>query len=626
MISVYTHKTELDLSARRLEAMERYNKLIVWGRKNPALFIETVFGVPLLDYQRWVVMSTWTANRACWVFSRNAGKSFLGGLYIMARGVLYPSLNIYIMAPTGRQSQETFSKIEDIAKKNMSSIVGSTDVFFNEIARVPGSGDGFTHEKDSASVRLYNGSTIESLVGVPKNIIGKRSHLNFYDEAGSLSQEFYDRTEPFATQNTNFVTGSGVDTSVMPLKLPTQLIYSSSAEDVNTHLWDMYKECARGMMLGKKDVFCADINCDIPLHPTRNGKPYTPLLKQSEVDQMMRVNEPKALREYYNIFDSSGGSDAAVKREVILRNERPYLPVFSNQRDDCIYGLFYDPALMNDNSFVLVGEFSRDPEKGWWCRIINGINLIEVKRNNEKRILRSTEQIAWIRRLMVVYNGNHPEYEKLHMFIDPGSGGGGRIYADLLCQNWTDSSGVIHRGVIDPDDPNAAEQMAKFPQASKTVLKALEPKKYKNIMYTNTVEMLQQDLIQFPKPLPGNGKIELDGRTITLTKEEIRALVEIDMVKEEIVAIIKKKTAAGNISYELPVDKIRRMHDDRAYCLAALGHYLSELRRGDLLHVEKPSTNFSPMLKAQQNSAKKEKNPFGKGMNPFGKRGGGRFR
>ena len=565
MISVYTRKTEIELSTRRLEAMERYNNLISWGRKNPAKFIETVFGVQLLDYQKYIVMSTWTANRACWVFSRNAGKSFLGGMYIMAKSLLFPSMHTYILAPSGAQSQDTFMKIENLVKKNVSSIVGSTDVFMNELVKVPGSGDGFSHDAQSYSFKLYNGSTVETLVGTPKTILGKRSNLNFYDEAGSLNQEFFDRTEPFCTQNTDFITGAGVNTEVIPGRLPTQMIYSSSAEDINTHLWAMYKDCSRGMMVGRKDVFCADISCEIPLHPTMNGAPYTPLLKQSEVDSAMRVNESKALREYYNLFDTTGGSDAAVKREVIVRNEEVYLPEFSNTKEGHKYGIFYDPALLQDNSFVLIGDFWRDTEKGWMCRVINGINLLEVLPNGEKKTLRSTEQLSWIRRLMLSYNGNAPEYENLHLFVDPGSGGGGKIYGDFLCQNWTDKEGVVHRGVIDTEDERYNELKDIFPQAVKGVIRFLNAKKYKNDMFAEAVDMMQQDLIKFPMPLPGNGKIEINGKKVTLTKEEIRAIAEIDLMKEEMIAIVKSKSTSGNVSYNLSIDKsIRMPHDDRA--------------------------------------------------------------
>ena len=64
MISVYHKNTEIPLSIRKKESMERYMKLIQWGRANPAKFIEKVFGIELLDFQKNLILGTWTASRA----------------------------------------------------------------------------------------------------------------------------------------------------------------------------------------------------------------------------------------------------------------------------------------------------------------------------------------------------------------------------------------------------------------------------------------------------------------------------------------------------------------------------------------------------------------------------------
>ena len=119
MISVYSRKTQIELSLRRQEAMDRYVKLLQWGRANPTRFIEKIFKIQLLDYQKYVFLNTWTAETAAWVMSRNAAKSFLGGLYMMTRALLFPSSNIYIMSTVASQSRDTFMKLENIAKKNL---------------------------------------------------------------------------------------------------------------------------------------------------------------------------------------------------------------------------------------------------------------------------------------------------------------------------------------------------------------------------------------------------------------------------------------------------------------------------------------------------------------------------
>ena len=100
--------------------------------------------------------------------------SFMASVFLMLRSLLFANNNCYIMAPSGNQSQETFTKMEDIAKKNIASLTGTTDVFFNECMRMNSIADPFTHSKQGFTVSLYNGSTVNSLNSVAKNIVGIR--------------------------------------------------------------------------------------------------------------------------------------------------------------------------------------------------------------------------------------------------------------------------------------------------------------------------------------------------------------------------------------------------------------------------------------------------------------------
>lgn len=104
MISVYTKKTELELSQRRIELLDKYNKVVQYGRINPAWFIENIFKVELLDYQKWMIMNSWTAEKIVWVCSRNTGKTFVGSLFIMAKNLLFPSFETWLMSLTAAQS------------------------------------------------------------------------------------------------------------------------------------------------------------------------------------------------------------------------------------------------------------------------------------------------------------------------------------------------------------------------------------------------------------------------------------------------------------------------------------------------------------------------------------------
>ena len=106
--------------------------------------------------------------------------------------------------------------MEAIAKGNIASLMGTSSVFLDECVRMNSSADPFTHAKTSYSVSLYNGSTINTLNSVAKNIVGIRSNFSVFDEAGKIDRDFYALTLPFTVQNMNFVTGSGINNEIYP--------------------------------------------------------------------------------------------------------------------------------------------------------------------------------------------------------------------------------------------------------------------------------------------------------------------------------------------------------------------------------------------------------------------------
>ena len=145
MINVIFNDFSYELLPKRKEIFEKYTKIIQWGRAN-----------------------------CVWLMGRNSGKSFLAAPFMMARALLLPNTNTYIMAPSGGQSQETFQKMEDMAKGNIASLLGTSSVFLDECIRANTQADPFTHPKSGYTVSLYNGSTINTLNSVIKNIVGIR--------------------------------------------------------------------------------------------------------------------------------------------------------------------------------------------------------------------------------------------------------------------------------------------------------------------------------------------------------------------------------------------------------------------------------------------------------------------
>lgn len=566
MISIYNTEAESPLNIRRKESIDKYLKLIQWGRANPTRFIEEVLGIQLMDFQKNIILGTWTADRACWCASRNSGKSFLGSLYMMTRAMLMPDCHIFIMSNSANQAQQTFQKLENIAKGKEAAILNSSGIFFGEIIKNNANQDGFTHYQGNYSLELYNGSTIETLVAKADNVRGRRSNVNFYDEAAFIEKDYFDATTPFVNQNIDFKTGKGFNPKVYPKSLQNQIIMSSSAGSVDSVFYETYKQCAKNMIMGIPGYYAVDIDCELTLKPYCNGIEKQPLANKSEIDMVMQTNPDKGAREYYNVFSTSGGADSVVQRPVILRNEKLYLPESMSTSDDKHYIICMDPALQADNSFVLIGELFEDKDVGWKARVINGINLIEKLGPTDKRPLRVPEQVDWIRKIWKAYNGNNTQWTNIDMYIDAGAGGNGRAIADFLMVPWEDENGMRMVGGWDSSSVNEAyiDLHNKYPQAF-DFLHLMDPQKYKVQIYTDVANMMQQDLIELPPALPPNGEITMeDGEIKKLTLEETRALVEMDLMKEEIMAIEKTRTNAGNVSYNLPPSKEKKMHDDRA--------------------------------------------------------------
>lgn len=560
--------------------------------------------------------------------------SFLSAPYIMTRSILIPNHKTYIMSVTGNQSQETFKKMEDLAMGQIASVSGSTSVFLNELVKQNSGASGFVHDKNSYSCELYNGSEVHSLNSVAKNIVGIRSNLNFYDEAGKIERDFFALTKPFTTQDTNFIAGKGINVDCYPLQFPNQIILASSAEDIFTELWDSYLLGAKEMIMGNKDYFVCDIDCRFSLAPKMNGEPFKPLLTQAVIDDAIAKNEFRANREYFNKFDVSGGQDCLVNKGTLNKCSYGYYPSFKYE-DGKKYVIVYDPSSKLDNSVILVAELFHDEEKGWMAKIINCRNLIENKKGGGKKIIQKPDQIEILKEMLLDYNGPALDYENIEkVIIDAGAGGGGFDISQFLLPGWEDSHRKKHVGIIDLEDKYCLELQDRFPEA-KNILTLANFTKDKVKMYEMASDALNQGLIIFPKNANGQNEMEMeeigeDGEPVfryeKLVGENLRAITEIEMLKYELMAMQKmKNTQTNKISFDLiPSKKNEGLHDDRADCMAMLCNFLMELRATDKMNAYKKEKKDYSALLTQKKKISSNNNLFG-GVNPFASMGANPF-
>lgn len=628
-VNVLYNLSDYELLEKQQEVFDKYCRVLQWGRKNPDAFIETFFQLDLLDFQKYIVLGTWPSAVAVWLCSRNTGKSFLTAPYIMARSMLFANHNTYIMAPSGAQSQRTFSKIEDLALGNIASVIGTNRVFLTELVRSNKANSGFTHDKASHRCHIFNGSGIFTLNSTATTAVGVRSNLSVYDEAGKIDRDFFTLTKPFTSQDTNFLTGSGLNIDLYPVQLPNQKLFISSAENADSELFDEYELCFERMLMGDRSYFVVDLNCEHSLHPTMNGKPYRPLVSQLEVDDAMRLNPFRAKREYYNRFDDLSSENALISRMVIDKYAEAYVPVFKNTGDKK-YAILLDPSVKRDNAQLAVVELWKDEERGWMGRMVNMKNLVTIAPNGEKKIMMQKDQIEVLKEFILNYNSGVQDYDNIEsIVIDGGAGGGGTILGQYLLGEWKGKDRKMHRGFIDLNDSDMKAYESEFPGACDK-LTLFNFARDKTSLYNVTGEILSQGLLIFPQDQNARHEIEqelidIDGevkiKTIRLTAEESAVLSELELAKEELSSMERTKTKDNRIKYDIALERQKEnMHDDRADVCAFACWVINQLRNADARPVQDDTSDMSVLYKNRNKFCKTGMGgdrPFRLGERPF---------
>lgn len=639
--NIFVKPSDYSMSQRKLERYEQIAKIKAYYQRNPVKFMQEVLGAKLFDAQAYCVQMSWNKPYVLWVCSRGFGKSSIIDLILMTKGMLFNNYWSYIASGSGDQAIQTFKTLENIANKNIESMTGLTDVFKQQIEVKNAAGDGFVHNPSGHFYSLYNGSFTKTLNSNVDRRRGARGNLVVFDECGWLDQNMMQVYAAFTIVNKDLKLGGNIDSETIksiPKEIPNQLFYISSASSIDTPFYEKYRDFSKQMILGNKDYFVADINCDVVIRGTVGGKIYpASLLTQETVDAEMRNNQEKAMREYYNRFTEDGGVNQIIKRALITRNSYVRPPVLYNDTNKRKFVLAYDPARSTDNSILSIGELKYDERRGYTMDIVNCISFVDIGLK-KKTPMMTQDQIKEIHNILLDYNGDVVDYDNIEIVLaDAGSGGGGNSWVrDALIEDWKDSNGVIHRGLIDKE--YAPEYVSRY-QNALNKLKLIEPSKYKSEMFEALIKMVEANLITFTDSYDNRGYLSINEvdqnalvknktaimakldqenlsqaeyeerlddelsqldiskyKTYKLSPDEEIALKQIDMMKEEIVNICRTKRESGKDMFKLPPYKDAdtgasdaTMHDDRAYTLAMLGWYLQEKRLENIRARKKPN-------------------------------------
>lgn len=387
-------------------------------------------------------------------------------------------------------------------------------------------------------------------------------------------------------QTSTFKLGANFDPDVYPQDIPNIRLYIGSASDTSSNFYAKYKEGTKQMLAGNQNYFVADLNCEIPKHPTVKGKPVGALLSQEEIDRKKRENEIACNREYYNIFDSFDSETALVTRTDIFTNTEIRAPQLQWGGKKHKYIICYDPASRTDNSPVFVMEACKDGDKEIFGRCVHMENLIVTYADGSKRPMRLDEQVKRLWELIYEYNGkdNVPPYENITLIIDAGVGGQSSAIAQELCKDWVDESGKKHPGMYDENHEFSTAWAEPYKNAVTGCMKFIEPRKFRNDLFAAAKVLVPQGLIKFTPQCPKYDTLVLeDGTEKKLAKAEMASLIQMDLMKEEILAMAAIKSATtGVVSYQLPPDKKNLMHDDRAYVFVLACWEIRNLREKEV--------------------------------------------
>lgn len=607
MIEYIHMPSEIEVSQRKLETYAKYCKVIDWGRKYPIQFAERFMGIELLDFQKFLMLESWTKDFIGWLVCRNGGKTTEASIYTMLRSLLLPYHATYFLGNTGDQSKEVFLKIEKIAKREIESFTGCTEFFMGEV-RAPSNSDGFSHQPASYRCELFNGSSINTLNSDVVNIKGKRANLVVFDESGWFSSELFVQAEQFTNQDENFKLGGNIDLTEEPKNFPRQLLYCSSASDTESEFYKKLHNFTKEMLMGNPHYFVCNLDADVVKGSTRNGEPYPSMLNQDKIDNAIKDNPEKAQRELYNKFSSESHEGQILTRRHIIQHTKPYLPVFKNPGNRQFL-LAWDSARINDGSIIEAAELINDPEIGWRMEMRNVIALVDPSTKN-KMPMRMPEQVEAFQKILLDYNGSDGgklDYENIAgILIDAGAAGQPYSICDSLVPDFNGADGKRHFGVIDRSHKMNESAKYSFPDAV-DIVTMVDPRAHRNELYQALEDAVKLGVVSFPMDYDGkdyyvemkqekkkgsDGKDSLEEVETMhqFTDEEKVSLMQFELLKTECVTMCKY-TNSQTIRFDYPPEKRNKMHDDRLYCFGLLCWKLMQLRRGQKLTPKQTEDN-----------------------------------
>lgn len=229
-----------------------------------------------------------------------------------------------------------------------------------------------------------------------------------------------------------------------------------------------------------------------------------------------------------------------------------------------------------------------------------------------------------------------------------GVGGQAPAICQELCKDWVDQDGNVHPGIYDDEVEDMRRWAEAYPHAIKGCLTMREPSKWRTLMFEALRTLAPMGDLIFAPDVPKSGILSIYNETTKeeqprkLSKKEEESLLQMHLMIEEACLIVRSKNkTTGRISYGLPPEHARKVHDDRAYTLVMAALHIKQLqdtgilgepqsldftgltgggdlKKGSTEPIKQIVSKENPWLKDNGGFKNKKISPFN-GSNPFKK-------
>jgi hypothetical protein len=353
--------TEAEISRQKKDRLKSW---ITFYRKNPSYFVEHYLGVTLYPYQRYWINLIVRCTEFLGIASRASAKSWLIGVYSIARCILYPGTIVALASSTKAQAGLI------IAEK----CAGLRDEYPN-IAREC---SGIVTNQNKWEMTFHNGSKINVVVS-GEGGRGHRSHVTVLEERRLIPNAIIDSViRPFLVARQPPYMKKPEYAQIEELKEEPQEIIITSAHYKSYEWWAEAKRFLRAMAAGDPDVKGLFLDYLILL---RHGiKTQKQMIKEKE-----NLDPVTFLMEYGNIpYGSSSTSfyklglfNRSIKRGWKPITDETYITTKKNPYDipklaDEIRIVAVDVAMRagatNDNTIIVCARLLPS-KRGWQTEI-----------------------------------------------------------------------------------------------------------------------------------------------------------------------------------------------------------------------------------------------------------------